>query len=185
MARRIFIAADLDRQTQEMIHAHASSMFQDMDGVRITPACNLHITLKFLGSTGDEKIQAIKKITGGSLQGTSSFSYNLKRCAGAFPHPERARIIFIGIEEGKKKLQKIFYCLEEALSVTGIKRQEREFMPHITIARIRRPFDTGRMISAPIPSFKIKPGMGSVSLYESILGSQGPRYINMARFVLK
>ena len=185
MSRRIFFAVDIEKNFREAIYSHALKLFSGNTRTRIIPGENLHITLKFIGNTSDRDIEKIKAATGDLLSGFEGFSYSLEDYFGAFPQKERARIVFVGIKEGSKGFKRLFDILEDALSEIGIMREKRAFHPHITAARVKRPFDISDLSSMPLPVEKGQLNAGSVTLYESILGKQGARYINIERFVLK
>ncbi|RLG58470.1 RNA 2',3'-cyclic phosphodiesterase [Candidatus Geothermarchaeota archaeon] len=59
---------------------------------------------------------------------------------GFFPNHKRPRVIYIGVDEGKEKVSELAQIIEGITSKLGFPRETRRFKPHITIARIKKPF---------------------------------------------
>ena len=185
MAKRVFIAIDISRELKDIIYKYSSNVFLDLESIKVIPAENLHITLKFIGNTSEQDIQAIKNIIRVSVSGHEGFEYELEGLPGAFPSKSRARIVFIGIKSGEDRFRDIYNSLEDGLSGIGIRKEERDFHPHITIARIKRPVSIEGVPEDPLPACGSPLNASSVTLYESILSRRGARYINIERFGLK
>ena len=185
MKKRIFIAVDLDRELRESIYGYASKNFSRLVKARITDVSNLHITVKFIGNTDEEKLGEIKDILSESVAGHERFVYELERQVGAFPGAGRARIVFIGLSRGRERLKALYRSIEGGLSGLGINKDQRDYHPHVTIARMKIPADISKIIEEPVSFQKIPLNAEAVTLYESVLSSRGARYINMGRFVLK
>jgi 2'-5' RNA ligase len=166
MARRIFIAMDIDANLKKAIHSFTRKAFSGHDRIRIIPPENLHITLKFIGDTSEDEVESIKKIIGESVSAHKAFEY-------------------IGINEGFSGFSGVYHSLEKELSNIGIEKEHRGFDPHITAARIKNPFDISSIARITAAFDKGRSKADSVTLYESILSRQGARYIIIERFVLK
>jgi 2'-5' RNA ligase len=185
MAKRIFIAIEIDKDLRDILHKYSSNMFLSNDNVKIIPTDNLHITLKFIGNTSEEDINVIRNIIKMSVSGHEAFDYELEDFPGAFPNKSRARIAFISIKNGGDRFRDVYDSLEDSLSGIGIGKEQRDFHPHITIARAKRPVSIEEASDRPLPSHECPLNASSVTLFESILSRQGARYINIERFGLK
>ena len=185
MAKRIFIAMEIDKDLRGILYKYSSNMFFNVDNVKIIPTDNLHITLKFIGNTSEEGINVIRNIIKTSISEHEAFDYELEDFPGAFPDKSRARIVFMGIKNGGDRFKDIYDSLEDGLSGVGIGKEQRDFHPHITIARIKRPVSIKEASDSPLPSHECPLNASSVTLFESILSRQGARYINIERFGLK
>jgi 2'-5' RNA ligase len=185
MARRIFIAIEISEDIRRAIYGQARKAFSAYDRIRIIPPDNIHITLKFLGDTRDEHIVNIINAVSTAVSGHKSFDYSLEERIGAFPNTGRAKTAFIGINRGRNDISSLYGSLEDNLYNLGIEKEKRSFHPHITIARIKNPSDIGSIEWDPAGLPEYAPEAESVTLFESILGRHGARYIIIERFVLK
>ncbi|RLF38231.1 MAG: RNA 2',3'-cyclic phosphodiesterase [Thermoplasmata archaeon] len=130
---RSFIAIDVEKTDKiEKFWKEVSEAGADLKMVEME---NLHITLKFLGSTDEKKIDEIESVMRKSIKGMQPFVVKL-RGVGFFPNERKIRVIWIGIED-EGKLAKIAKDMEEGLARIGFSREEKEFSPHLTIARVK------------------------------------------------
>jgi RNA 2',3'-cyclic 3'-phosphodiesterase len=97
------------------------------------PPENLHITLKFIGEAEGSLVSRIQTVMEGMSLG-GRFFVSLAGI-GAFPSERAARTLWIGVEEGREALASLAGRLEEALTGLGLRREERTFKPHLTLAR--------------------------------------------------
>jgi 2'-5' RNA ligase len=93
-----------------------------------------HITIRFLGNISplmlDAMYEEIKQVSFPPFEITF-------RGLGAFPHLNRPRVVWAGIQKGADELVKIFEQLEPRLRKLGFKPDKKGFSPHLTIARVR------------------------------------------------
>ncbi|GAA5522167.1 RNA 2',3'-cyclic phosphodiesterase [Aliifodinibius salicampi] len=126
---RLFIAAPLPEEVREKV----SGLYQPMDGLRWQPQSQFHITLKFLGKTDREQLpELIRRLNNTSY---SAFQITISGF-GIFPEKGRPKILWIGIASPGllKDLQK---KIEQQCVEMGFKAEDRPFVPHITLARIK------------------------------------------------
>lgn len=154
---RSFIAVSI-RPSSDMQIVFDS--FSRLKNIRITRSENIHITLKFLGDiTGERATELCRMI--GSIRHEKFYIETGE--IGAFPDIRRPRVIIIGISG--HGLNEIY---SEIVKITG---SDGDFLPHITVGRVKGPFT--------IPGIKIKPEkylIEKVCLYKSELKSTGPEY---------
>jgi len=185
MSKRIFIAIDIEKNIQDQIYGYSLKTFSNIGTIRIIPPENLHITLKFIGKTGDNKIEDIKGIINSSVSSIGRFDLDLDNDIGGFPHKERARIAFIGTGSRSDGFKEVFDSLVLGLEKIGAIRAKGNFHPHLTIARIKKPMDISGMIRNSSLFWKSSIKITHVTLYESILAREGAKYIKIGRFGLK
>ena len=105
--------------------------------------------------------------------------------AGAFPNARRARVVWLGTQEGAAGLEALNAALAKAFEPLGYPREERPYHPHLTVARVKVPGPAGPLLEAIGPD-----AVGSawtvdeVVLYESRTASSGATYIELGRFPL-
>jgi 2'-5' RNA ligase len=146
---------------------------------------NLHITLRFLGEISESDVEIIKENIINKLK-CNSFNIDLKG-VGAFPSPENPRVIWVGIVNGFEMLKSIKKEIDEMLIKNGFKINYEEFIPHLTIARIK--FGKSNSLSKFLNEYKdIDIGsinINSIKLKKSTLTKNGPIYNNLAEALCK
>jgi 2'-5' RNA ligase len=141
---------------------------------------NLHLTLKFLGEVGVSDLEAVAVTTAKAVAGIPAFSITV--CGlGAFPGLWKGRVLWAGVEDEQGRLAALAGRLEECLVSLGFPPEERSFIPHLTLGRVRQPTavtlpDLGKEV------LKVK--VEEVVLYQSMLGWRGPVYEVLQRFSL-
>ncbi len=138
---------------------------------------NLHLTLRFLGEIPAGLIEDIYMNVLSRLQ----FKRFRMRLAGvgAFPSPTRPRVIWVGVREGSDVLQRLYREIESGLRRLGFRPEREEFVPHVTLARIKgsRNIDKVVKLLNEYADFEIgEVIVESVRLKQSILTPRGPIY---------
>lgn len=88
----------------------------------------LHVTLHFLGNVGVDGVQA-------ALSGVRGKSFEITvRGVGGFPSTEDARVVWAGVESSQG-VRDLYAVLKDVLQKGGFRTEDREYMPHITVAR--------------------------------------------------
>ena len=139
-----------------------------------------------MGDLPEEKLSAAQPLIQDALEGIAPFTFSVEGL-GMFPNPGYPRVIWLGIQGGEP-LVAIHKSLEQTLTDIGIKRDKRNFHPHLTLGRVRRnvPRDEIEAIGETLSQFRVG-SLGSaminqITLYESELTRQGPIY--KSRFVV-
>jgi 2'-5' RNA ligase len=96
----------------------------------------LHLTLKFLGNIPSKRVTEIINVIEEVTQGVSAFHLEISGL-GAFPSLRQARVFWVGIGGEVDKLSKLQQNIDSALAVLGFAKEERPFVPHLTLARLR------------------------------------------------
>lgn len=144
---------------------------------------NIHMTLRFLGEVNEKEVKGIA----GELEfikEKEKFTIELNS-VGVFPNKNFVRVIWVGVGEGKEKLEEIQNQIDDRLKRFGFRREER-FHPHFTLARVKsiNKERIGRIIQEnngrSFGSFVVP----SIDLMESKLSSRGPVYSILKDFPL-
>jgi 2'-5' RNA ligase len=132
---RLFVAINLDEILKKQLSIILEDFRKEEFSVKWVEANNLHITLKFLGDTPEEKIkdlkEALKNIT------YRPFSFKLKDL-GCFPGTKQPRVVWLGISEGKDDLLNLNMSLENTLEKQGFPKESKNFKCHITLGRVKK-----------------------------------------------
>ena len=141
---------------------------------------NVHLTLKFLGDVPEEDVAPVTEALEPVRSRHEPFEAELSGF-GAFPSTRRARILWAGIGEGSEPLRDLARDVEASLEPLGFEREDRAYVPHLTLGRAR-----GRPVS--LEAFEKTPPLGfrvlRVDLVESVLGGAGATYSTLATYLL-
>jgi 2'-5' RNA ligase len=128
---RIFVGMDIDEEIRRRIAEFVREVRGFAPDVRWVSAESWHVTLKFIGEKSDADVAEIEKALGSISAGPFEISF---RGYGFFPTVKAARVFWIGIEAGEG-LELLAREVDEKLAGIGIAKEEREFSPHLTLAR--------------------------------------------------
>jgi 2'-5' RNA ligase len=95
---------------------------------------DLHLTLRFLGATADERQGDIAAALANAAAGAAPFRVVLSG-GGAFPNASAPRVLWIGITEGSEDMGALVQRLNTELAPLGWPAEMRPFTPHLTLAR--------------------------------------------------
>lgn len=104
-------------------------------GIRVPPASQMHITLKFIGDVNINKLKKIQNCIDSSVSDIVSSPINLKGI-GTFPERKDPKIVWVGIESDLP-LAGISSSISKGLDELGIACDEKPFKPHMTVGRIQ------------------------------------------------
>src|ERR1700683_2409914 len=95
---------------------------------------NLHITTKFIGEWPEDRLEDIKR----ALLSVPSPGAIQVRIGGIgwFPNARNPRVLWAGVKAGEE-LRQLAQATETAGHPLGVAREDREYSPHLTLARIR------------------------------------------------
>ena len=170
---RCFIAVDLPDDLKNKLKNIK------INGADVTYPKDYHITLRFFGDIKPKVLfrikEKLKKIK------FNSFKLNLDKI-WRFPKSGYAKVVWIGINPKRKLLQLKKLADEAIIELFG---SERDFDPHITLARIKFISDKKKFDDV----FKINVdgnfNVLSFKLIESKLNNEGPEYEVIEEYMLK
>jgi 2'-5' RNA ligase len=142
----------------------------------------IHVTLKFIGELGEERVPGIKLALGEIL---SPAPVDLTfHGVGFFPSERRPRVFWVGIDYSAN-LVEIAAEIESRLEPLGIARETREFRPHLTLARFDDARGIEKLHSAIQQAGATEFGhvrSSEFHLYESQLSRGGAKYTKLSSF---
>lgn len=176
---RCFFCIELDPPTRQQL-AHVIQRLRDAPAqVRWVEPSLLHVTLKFLGEVDASRIPALQAIAQQVAAPCEPFALALNRL-GAFPHLERARVIWAGAQQTPAPLANVAVALEEELSALGFAREQKPFTVHVTLGRVREENPRAlRVLGEQVRAVALAPmtvRVEKIILMESVLRPQGPAY---------
>jgi 2'-5' RNA ligase len=183
---RCFIAVDLPHLLKEEINSHViGELRKKLEGIRWVGLDGIHITLKFLGEVPESDIPRISEVLSHTIKGIPKFSL-LIGGLGGFPSINNPRVIWIGVEGDIETLNNLHRNIEDEFSKLGFKRDREEFVPHVTLGRVKKARGN---IGITLRSFSQSPKFPSfevsdVKLFKSTLTPDGAIYNVLKSFKL-
>lgn len=181
-AIRSFVAVSISegarRQIAELLNRLRRESGADVRWVR--PEL-MHLTLAFLGEVSQDFLDSAKSQLTEVARRHEAFTAQLKGL-GAFPSPTRARVVWIGTEQGRREVCALQADVVKALCSVGYRPESRPFSPHLSIGRLRVPGDVSRATGLGFESESFM--MDRAILFRSVLGPGGPSYSRLSEFPL-
>ena len=138
---RLFCAIDLPAAIRSSLRT-LIDRFRPLAKLSWSPADNLHVTTKFIGEWPEERIGEIKdSLVTVPKPGPILIAI---RGLGWFPNERNPRVFWAGIESGDE-LRRLAHDTEQALAALGVPVEDRDFSPHLTLARRRNPVPVERL----------------------------------------
>jgi len=149
----------------------------------------LHMTVKFLGDTEEDLIDEIVEKTEFALEHYDPFKIDMIG-TGAFPHLGFMKVVWIGSEVSSEETQNsdeedislladIAHRVEEELIPLGFERDDRDFSPHFTVARVKGGKNKERL-KRVVEKYEDEHfatlNVEKLTLKKSILKKDGPEY---------
>ena len=139
MSIRCFIAIELPEAIKNTIADFISPLKPLSDGIKWVNPANMHITIKFLGHTPQDKIDMIKDTLIRQASSFGPMDIGIKG-TGAFPNLRRPSVLWAGLTY-PAELEQLHIALNEALITqhpAGDRDKVKKFRPHLTLGRIKR-----------------------------------------------
>jgi RNA 2',3'-cyclic 3'-phosphodiesterase len=155
-------------------------------GVRWVRLDGLHLTLRFLGPTPEDRVPDLAAAVADVARDAEPFEITV-RGAGSFPPTGRPRTIWLDIRNGVEHLEALAARLDDRLAGSGWERERRPFRAHLTLARadgVRAGPATVAALTAAAADLAIESPIDRLILFESITGSGRARYIERAAAAL-
>ena len=182
---RTFLAAEIGDEARHVAARWIERLRREPwgDAVRWARAEALHVTLRFLGATPEDRVSPLATALRRETAGIAPFPVRLGALAG-FPDPRRPRVVFLGLDdEPAGALAALAAAAERAALAEGFAPETRPFHGHLTLGRrreqrrlLRLPEDA-RAEAAPFV-------VDSVVLFRSQLSLAGPTYTPLERIAL-
>ncbi len=186
-SRRIFFAIDLPEDTVKA----AEDLFKTFSGIpknfiSWVKSTNLHITLKFLGPVQQKKIPDICSAARRAFASIEPMELMIEGM-GIFPNHDRPRVVWLGVKGDTDKLASLESALSKELEPLGFPPDQRPFVAHLTIGRVKNENVRGRLIRLVREYHETRIGpapVAKITLYESMLSAKGAAHTALDSFPL-
>ena len=163
---RMFCAVELPAEVRAQLQDHVARLRQAVPDVSAswTRVENIHLTLKFFGDVVVDRVETISRALDQAVKEFSPFEIGIGT-TGAF----RSQVLWIGVSDPSGKLNELHQ---------KIGKEDRDYQPHLTIARIRHPGGARRLVDSHL---QMEFGQTSIRVdkvifFRSELSPKGSRY---------
>ena len=132
---RLFVAIDIPDSVQSNLRTLLNRL-RPLADFRWSDAQNLHITTKFIGEWPEARLAEMKQALA-AIPPPASFEISVHGL-GWFPNPHHPRVFWAGVDGGEP-LRTLATLTADATSRLGVAHEDREFRPHLTLARLKGP----------------------------------------------
>jgi len=194
---RLFIALDIDDAIRGRIARFVEGVSGFALDARWAKPESMHVTLKFIGEQPEAAFEQIKQALASVASGAVDILF---RGYGFFPTAKSARVFWIGLEAGPQ-LAALATLIDAKMASLGIPKEDRDFSPHLTLARGPGASGAPRRSKADAPNRNFHrlqeklavlstPDFGTMTareffLYQSQLSPKGSKYTKLAGFALQ
>ena len=180
MSKRLFVSVGLDGLADEV--RTVQERFAEASGLNFTDPEQAHVTLKFLGETDDDEIQALREQLTGAVtdSGVGPFTAEFGGL-GVFPSLDYISVVWLGVRDGSDDLTRLHEAIERRTVAMGFDSEDHEFTPHATLARMDHAGGkelVQRVVENDDPTVGTR-RIEAVGLVESTLTRDGPEYTTL------
>jgi 2'-5' RNA ligase len=178
---RIFAALPLPPQAVQKLGKLAEELKARYPDLRVARPGGMHITMVFFGELNQEQTLSVMRAMESPELKMASIQAVMGG-VGQFPPKGQPRVIYCPIRKGGPEIGHLYRVYHRLVSgVPGLSLEaEREFTPHITLARNRQERGrTGRISLSEVEElfqFEYSLILDRLVLYQSILRPQGAEY---------
>jgi RNA 2',3'-cyclic 3'-phosphodiesterase len=133
---RLFIAIQLTDEIRKSLGQFLSELRGIAPRAKWVRTENLHVTLKFLGETANEKLPQIKSALA-AVRSSGPVTLDF-RGLGFFPNERRPRVFWVGME-ASANFKPLAGSIDHEMNGLGFALENRPFTPHLTLARFEPP----------------------------------------------
>jgi len=181
---RLFVALDIPEAVRTSIESLIGELKSLDDSWKWVRAANLHVTLNFLGEVAPNSLaKIVEALRTAPTPGPVALKFH---GLGFFPNERRPRVLWAGMD-APQSLMGLAAAVEGNLASAGFAREEREFTPHLTLARSKNAEASPQLREAITTLSTRQFGTMEAStfhLVESRIKSTGPEYTTLESFPL-
>jgi RNA 2',3'-cyclic 3'-phosphodiesterase len=182
---RAFLAFNIGRQAIDTLAQRMCFFHPKQAKITLVKPRDLHITLHFLQDLRDQDLQQlIRTIDKTVIFKNPILSFDLGQI-GIFPSRKNPRIVWIGLAGDVRPLMDIQLQLSAILQSHEFTVDNRPFIPHITLCRIKtfnQDYPFLQQLETCVGTIETKVTIDSLILCSSELTADGPKYTVLHSF---
>ncbi len=165
-----FFAISMPDEVRKFLGPQTAKILMPLKKEHIAPKTKWHTTLTFLGPLTQVHIDQLQSYFSKIPLPCFDLSFG---SLGAFPDEEKARVLWAGIDQGANELIAIAEYLRVQLKILDIPFDNKPFIPHMTLCRMRGRRNLGKFMASPFPKGTMTFKITTIGLYQT-LGRQFP-----------
>ncbi len=171
---RLFVAAELPWETLRRVEDWQQKVLAPVEALRLNHA--LHLTLAFLGDVPRKRVDdLVEALAGVPVEPSPIAGVDVLFLPGKGPK----RVVALALADRDGRLARLQADVSRALAGTGVyEPPRRPWLPHVTVARFRRPGHPFSLQNVNIPEFCVV----RTVLYSSLLERAGAVHTPLAVF---
>jgi 2'-5' RNA ligase len=179
---RLFVALELPVDVREALAEWAREVAGNDPALRLVVVDALHVTLAFLGHRAEDEVEVIAAAVRSAGEAADPRPSGLRLAQPLWLAPRRPHVLTVALEDPDGGLAALYDAVWDALAPLGFEPEKRPFLPHVTVARVRKGARV-RPHELPAPAALEFTG-AALTLFRSHLGGRGPaRYEALERIV--
>ena len=186
---RTFVGLPLTDPFADLLAA-ACARVRDLEpawkGEKWVPRQNLHVTLRFIGDVGHDELDVLADAIAsevGECEGPFSLPFEGLRPVQSLRH---VRMLWATFLDPEGSCAALASAVERAALAFGVEPDERQFVPHVTLVRARKPhalseraFEAGQAVVSEAPASM---SVTRATLFSSTLTPTGPIYTELRSY---
>lgn len=184
--KRLFVAVDVRLSEPFLVLSAQLKQQLCLDKIVWVDANLHHLTLRFLGQTPEPYILPLKQALTKLAAENHAFSLEMNKL-GVFGSKHSPQVIWLGFQDFES-FRQLFLQMEPQLSAIGFEPNYGNFVPHLTLGRIKQIQNKKRfweLVTALQPKESQIVRVDSLLLIQSRLTPQGPIYRVLERYPLQ
>jgi len=186
MQKRLFVAIKIEPDNTFIALYNKLKNLWIEQNINWVPLNNIHLTLHFFGDTNEILIPLISEQLKDSVHNVSTFEINISNF-GVFGSSYKPRVIWMNINPNEN-IKVLSQNISSNLSKIGYIADRQNFVPHLTIGRIKSINDKQlfqKQLDEVKDKFIQQTLLHKMYLFESIMGSKGAIYHIIETFNFK
>lgn len=168
---RFFIALEIPSENSPQFQSIQDNLSKLIPQSKITDLDKIHLTLAFLGEQEDQLQEKLVEIIAKAVENIPSFEVTPAYIDG-FPNLHHPNILWVGVKGDIDKILLIREKVKDGLESLNLPVDERRFIPHITIAKLKEDIKVDQKLEVELEKLMTLPfdpiRISSIKLFESV-----------------
>ena len=153
MKLRSFLAFELSGPLKESLRQVSQDLKKTSLDAKWVKIDNIHLTVIFLGDIEEQWLNQMDIAARATCSLFAPFAVSLKSM-GCFPNKKKARVLWLGLAGDLGRMADFQKTLQKGLNPLNVKKEDREFKPHLTLGRFRTPGNQGQLLDTILRQYQ-------------------------------
>jgi RNA 2',3'-cyclic 3'-phosphodiesterase len=183
---RLFAAIEISDEAIKEFTRLIDFLKDKCAGVKWVRPDNIHLTMRFLGEVDEDDIACVSDAIRRTAHGCGPFEIVTGE-PGVFPTWKSPRVIWVGLTSGENEICNLAGRLDSLLVPCGFHKEEKTFVPHITVGRVKgyKNLDFIKQAALKAGVRHVSIGVEHITLFSSELSREGAVHTPLERFMFR